>query len=317
MFAINAHFAAGDRRADFLAHVVSLVSSGATHEELVDAAVWASDLFVQNFVEQVLPLDSDGAAEVLLIAAHDGFMCECCGHHTLMRPPTRRSLQRCTACGWQDIPPDFLAQSDLDSAQQSVTDYGVCDEALRETASPPRPGQVRDNRFETFEARRLRLLSEVERVFASTQTTPGMTLEDANAEDIYRSPREEFEYERRQRWTEVQDERLAQCDEWIYLDQATMFFYLPALLRYVLRHRRSLGHCSDPIDRLFDWHKPDGGRWLLSLATADQRRFIADFLELVYDEWINHSPRWLVGSEPKERKRAAAGREMLWPPSRR
>jgi len=307
MIDIDPHFAAGDPRAALFESLVHLSAKGPTREELVDTAVWASDLYGVDYVARIKSLNGEEALEALIIAAHDGFMCECCGRHTLERPSTRSSHQICTVCGWEDSPPSAFGYDgsngvDLDAAQQNFRTIGACEREWVELVSSAKPGQTRDNGFSSLAARRERLLGDLEDVFDSDEPNPGMTLEDARAADDYNSPRPEYDYERSQTWREVTDERIDQVDEWLFLDKPGSFFYLPALLRFMLRNERAPGN-GDALSSLFWFPEPNPG-WVFEYATERQIGFLAEALALLTDPWLEQSGQWFIYSPNDDTREA-------------
>ena len=92
------------------------------------------------------------------------------------------------------------------------------------------------------DAHRDRLIAEIERVFDDVSREDGITLHEADVIDYYGSEQEmklARRKDREARWQDVPEEEIEKCyNSLAHLDAKGLRYYLPAFMRWTVRHAR-------------------------------------------------------------------------------
>ena len=95
---------------------------------------------------------------------------------------------------------------------------------------------------------RERLIEEIQRVFDGVSREDGITLHEADAIDDWETEQEILRARRKDRdlrWQDVPDEEIEEhCHSLAHLDAKGLRYYLPAFMRWILRHGRDSGSLS-------------------------------------------------------------------------
>ena len=223
------------------------------------------------------------------------YPCPCCGYFTFADVP-RGSYLTCPICFWaDDLPETYWPDTHLDAlrkAQRSFLAIGAAAPEFREDVRSPGPGDRRVPDWEPLdvliEVEREAIIQAIERAFRHVERDDGVTLHEAEVIDDYGSDEERAAARRLdpdRHWQDVPDATLARYSGFSFLDPRGYRYYLPAYMRWILKHPTASSDSNSPDSLLHSLTRTPGiEEWTLSrwsMLNDDQAAVVCRFLRFL------------------------------------